>query len=206
MTIRDDLASFRVLPVIAADDVESTVALAQALAEGGMKAIEVTLRTEAALDAMVAVREAVPGLVVGSGTVTNPGDLHRAMDAGCRFHVSPGLTPALLDAAREAGVDLVPGVATPSEIMLGMDYGIRCFKLFPAVPVGGMSLLKALYGPFPDLVFCPTGGLNPDNFRSFLALPNVVCCGGTWMVASDLVRGKQWDMIKVLAEQAMSES
>jgi 2-dehydro-3-deoxyphosphogluconate aldolase/(4S)-4-hydroxy-2-oxoglutarate aldolase len=205
MTIREKLAGYRVLPVITAEDVDSTVLLARALADGGMKAIEVTLRTAAALDAITAVLEAVPELDVASGTVTNPGDLHRAIDAGCSLHLSPGLTPALLDAAREASVVMVPGVASPSEVMLGMDHGLECFKLFPAVPLGGISLLKALAGPFPHLSFCPTGGLNPDNFRSFLALSNVVCCGGSWMVAPELVKQGQWDMIRVLAEQAMTD-
>ena len=205
MSFRNELSTYRVLPVITVDDVDSTVELARALAAGGMKALEVTLRTPAALDAIVALREALPELVIGSGTVTNPAELQRAIDAGCRFHVSPGLTPTLLDAAREAGVDMLPGVATASEVMLGMEYGLECFKLFPAVPVGGISLLKALGGPFPQLAFCPTGGLNPENFRSFLALPNVICCGGSWMVAPDLVRERQWGMIQVLAEQAMSD-
>lgn len=205
MSLREQLTDFRVLPVVTAEDVDSTVELARALLDGGMRAMEITLRTEAALEAMAAVREAVPGMAIGSGTVTNPAELQRAIDAGAGFHVSPGITAALMDAVREAGVDLVPGVATPSEIMLGRDYGLDVFKLFPAVPVGGLALLKALAGPFPDLAFCPTGGLNPDNFRSFLALPNVVCCGGSWMVSKDLVQQKQWDMIKVLAEQAMAE-
>lgn len=206
MTLRNELAQFRVLPVITVASVDSTVDLVRALAEGGMKAVEVTLRTPAALDAIRALREALPDLVVGSGTVTNPGELQRAVEAGCRFHVSPGLTPTLLDAAREAGADLLPGVATASEIMLGQEYGLDCFKLFPAVPVGGIGLLKALAGPFPKLAFCPTGGLNPDNFRDFLALPNVICCGGSWMVAPELVRERQWERIRLLAEQAMAET
>ncbi len=203
--MREQLKTFRVLPVVTAVDVDSTVQLATALLEGGMRAIEITLRTEAALESIAAVREAVPAISVGSGTVTNPDELQRAIDAGCSFHVSPGITARLMDAVSEAGVDLVPGVASPSDIMLGKDYGLDCFKLFPAVPVGGLALLKALAGPFPDIAFCPTGGLNPDNFRSFLALPNVVCCGGSWMVAPDLVRDGQWEMIKVLAQQALAD-
>ncbi len=203
--MRKQLQAFRVLPVVTAVDVDSTVALAAALLDGGMRAIEITLRTEAALEAIAAVTEAVPGITVGSGTVTSPMELQQAIDAGCRFHVSPGITARLMDAVSEAGVDLVPGVASPSDVMLGKDYGLDCFKLFPAVPVGGVALLKALAGPFPDIAFCPTGGLNPDNFRSFLALPNVVCCGGSWMVAPELVRDRQWEMIKVLSQQALEE-
>ena len=205
MSLRETLTSFRVLPVVTATDADSTVELARALLAGGMRAMEITLRTPAALAAMTAVRDAVPGMTVASGTVTNPEELHRAIDAGAALHVSPGITPALLDAAREAGVEMIPGVASPSEVMLGKDYGLDTFKLFPAVPIGGIDLLKALAGPFPDIVFCPTGGLKPDNFRSFLALPNVICCGGSWMVAGELVEQKQWDKIKVLAEQAMAD-
>ena len=203
MSFSSELSGFRVLPVITVQDVDSTVALARALREGGMKALEVTLRTEGALEAITAVRETLPDLVIGSGTVTRPEELHAAIDAGCSFHVSPGLTPRLLDAAREAGVNMLPGVATPSEVMLAMEYGLECLKLFPAVAVGGIGLLKALAGPFPGMSFCPTGGLNPDNFRNFLALPNVLCCGGTWMVAPELVREGQWNTITVLASQAM---
>lgn len=205
MSLRKQLAAFRVLPVVTAHDVDSTVALAVALRDGGMGAMEITLRTPPALDAIAAVRESVPEMVVGSGTVTGPEELHRAIDAGCSFHVSPGITAQLMDAVAEAGVDLVPGVSTASDIMLGMGYGLDCFKLFPAVPVGGIALLKALAGPFPELAFCPTGGLNPENFRDFLALPNVVCCGGSWMVAPELVREARWDEITLLAAQAMSD-
>jgi len=205
MTIREQLVSYRVLPVITAEDVESTVLLCRALLEGGMGAVEITLRTDAALEAITAVRSELPGMAVASGTVTNPQELQAAIEAGCDFHVSPGITESLLAAAREATVALVPGVATPSEIMLGMDYGLDCFKLFPAVPVGGISLLKALAGPFPKLVFCPTGGLKPDTFRDFLALPNVVCCGGSWMVAPELVKQGAWDTITRLATAAMQD-
>jgi 2-dehydro-3-deoxyphosphogluconate aldolase/(4S)-4-hydroxy-2-oxoglutarate aldolase len=206
MTIREQLAAYRVLPVITAEDVESTVALSRALLEGGMRAVEITLRTDAALEAIAAVRSALPEMAVAAGTVTNPRALQAAVEAGCDFYVSPGLTEQLLAAAREAEVSLVPGVATPSEIMLGMDYGLDCFKLFPAVPVGGIALLKALAGPFPGLAFCPTGGLSPDNFREFLALPNVVCCGGSWMVAAELVQREDWDTIRQLAAAAMNDN
>jgi 2-dehydro-3-deoxyphosphogluconate aldolase/(4S)-4-hydroxy-2-oxoglutarate aldolase len=205
MTIYEQLADYRVLPVITAEDVESTVALSRALLDGGMRAVEITLRTDVALEAIAAVRSALPDMAVAAGTVTNPRELQAAMAAGCDFHVSPGVTEPLLAAAREAKATLVPGVATASEIMLGMDYGLDCFKLFPAVPVGGIAMLKALAGPFPRIHFCPTGGLNPDNFRDFLALPNVVCCGGSWMVAPELVRRGEWDTISQLAAAAMND-
>ena len=143
--IQSHLENCRVLPVVTAHDVETTVRLTRTLLQGGMRAVEITLRTEAALDSIRAVKAEVPDALVAAGTVTNPDDLGRAMDAGADFCVSPGLTVSLLHAASEAGVDFVPGVATASEIMLGMDYGYRCFKLFPAVAVGGMDLIKSLH-------------------------------------------------------------
>jgi 2-dehydro-3-deoxyphosphogluconate aldolase/(4S)-4-hydroxy-2-oxoglutarate aldolase len=196
----------RVLPVITATDVESTVQLTRTLLSGGMAAVEITLRTEAGLDSIRAVKDQVPEILVAAGTVTNPSELEAAVNAGADFCVSPGLTEQLLRASSEAGVDFVPGVATASEVMLGMDYGYTTFKLFPAVAAGGINLLKSLGGPYPQVKFCPTGGLTPQNFREFLALPNVVCCGGSWMVADNLVSSGQWTEIERLAREAMGES
>ena len=204
MSFAEQLASCRVLPVITARDVDSTVRLAQALDAGGMRAVAITLRTPAALDSLRAVKQAVPGLMVAAGTVINPEGLARAAEAGVDFCVSPGLTETLLRAAGEQSVRLLPGVATASDIMLGMDHGLDLFKLFPAKAVGGLTLLKSFAGPFPDARFCPTGGLDPDNFRDFLALPNVICCGGSWMVSESLVRDEQWNTIESLAREAMN--
>jgi 2-dehydro-3-deoxyphosphogluconate aldolase/(4S)-4-hydroxy-2-oxoglutarate aldolase len=200
------LSACRVLPVITAMDEKSTVALAQALSRGGMKAVEITLRTPAALDCIRAVAAEVPDMIVAAGTVTNPVELHSAVEAGASMVVSPGATPRLLRAAREGNIDFVPGVATASDVMQGLDEGYTCFKLFPAVAVGGLNLLKSLGGPFPDVKFCPTGGLNAANFREFLALANVVCCGGSWMVSADLVEDGRWDEIEALARDAMSHA
>jgi 2-dehydro-3-deoxyphosphogluconate aldolase/(4S)-4-hydroxy-2-oxoglutarate aldolase len=204
MSFAEQLSQCRVLPVITAYDVASTVRLAQALKQGGMKAVEVTLRTSAALESISAVKADVPGILVAAGTITNAAGLEQAGEAGADFFVSPGTTESLLRAAREQGAQLLPGVATASEVMLGMEYGLDMFKLFPAVPVGGMNLLKSLGGPFPDVRFCPTGGLGPGNFREFLALPNVLCCGGSWMATRDLVLSGEWDTIETLAHEAMS--
>ncbi|QFU76580.1 bifunctional 4-hydroxy-2-oxoglutarate aldolase/2-dehydro-3-deoxy-phosphogluconate aldolase [Halioglobus maricola] len=203
--LEQKLAASRVLPVVTARDVDSTVALARALEKGGMTAIEITLRTPAALDAIVAVREELPGLLVAAGTVNTPEEVARVVDAGVELALSPGATPALLQAAADAPLDFVPGVASSSDIMQAQAHGFELLKLFPAVTLGGKGMLKALGGPFPDVKFCPTGGLNPDNFRDFLALPNVVCCGGSWMVASSLVDNGRWDEIETLAREAMSE-
>ena len=204
MSFTEQLSQCRVLPVITAYDVASTVRLAQALQQGGMQAVEITLRTSAALESISAVKADVPDMLVAAGTITNAADLEKAGEAGADFCVSPGTTESLLRAAREQGAQLLPGVATASEVMLGMEYGLEMFKLFPAVPVGGINLLKSLGGPFPDIRFCPTGGLGPDNFREFLALPNVLCCGGSWMVTRDLVLSGEWDTIETLAHEAMS--
>lgn len=198
------LSSFRVLPVVTAIDADVTVQLARTLLAGGMKAIEITLRTAAALDAIRAVKQQVPDIQVAAGTVTNPAELAAAQDAGADFFVSPGSTPQLLEAAGRMGVDFVPGVATASEVMMGLDHGFSAFKLFPACAAGGIPLLKSLAGPYPDVRFCPTGGLTPDNFRDFLDLPNVICCGGSWMVADALVRDGNWSEIERLAAEAMA--
>lgn len=198
------LSRCRVLPVITASDVASTVELARTLRRGGMHAVEITLRSDTALESIRAVAAEVPDLVVAAGTITNPKELDSAIEAGASLILSPGATPQLLRAARECGVDFVPAVATASEVMRGLDEGYNVFKLFPAVASGGVDILKSLGGPFPDVKFCPTGGLTPDNFRGFLALPNVVCCGGSWMVSSQLVNNKDWKQIETLARDAMS--
>lgn len=202
--LQEKLQACRVLPVVTAKDVQSTVQLAQSLLRGGMNAIEITLRTPAAMDAIRAVKAQVPGMLVAAGTVNTPADLDRVVEAGVELALSPGATDALLRAASDAPLDFVPGVASASDVMKALDCGFSVCKLFPAVTLGGESMLKSLGGPFPDVRFCPTGGLNPANFRQFLALPNVICCGGSWMVSSDLVDNGQWKEIEDLAREAMS--
>lgn len=198
------LTRSRVLPVVTARDVTATVELARALHRGGMNAIEITLRTPAALEAITAVQAEVPGITVAAGTVNTPADLDRVIEAGVGLALSPGATPDLLAAAAAAPLDFIPGVASSSEIMQGQAHGFSLFKLFPAVTLGGIAMLKALGGPFPDVKFCPTGGLGPENFRQFLALPNVVCCGGSWMVTTELVENGRWADIENLAREAMT--
>jgi 2-dehydro-3-deoxyphosphogluconate aldolase/(4S)-4-hydroxy-2-oxoglutarate aldolase len=203
MSFAQQLANCRVLPVIVAHDVKSTVRLAQALQNGGMRAVEITLRTPAALDSLREVKSALPGMLVAAGSVTSPEGLERALDVGVDFCVSPGTTDALLRAANEQGMPFLPGVATASEVLLGMEHGYNQFKLFPAEAVGGMQLLNSLAGPFPNARFCPTGGLSRDNFRDYLALPNVVCCGGSWMASDAMVKSGSWDEIEQLARESM---
>ena len=205
MSFAEQLAACRVLPVITAYDIESTVRLVQTLEKGGMTAVEITLRTPAALDSICAIKAASPAVLIAAGTVTTPTALEQSRRAGADFCVSPGISQSLLRAAAEQGVCLLPGVATASEVMLGMEHGIDLFKLFPAVAVGGLDLLRSFHGPFPSVRFCPTGGLGPSNFRDFLALPNVVCCGGSWMVKQELVEAGNWGEIEVLAREAMQD-
>jgi 2-dehydro-3-deoxyphosphogluconate aldolase/(4S)-4-hydroxy-2-oxoglutarate aldolase len=203
MSFADQLAACRVLPVITVHDVGSAVSLARALREGGMRAVEITLRTREAPDAIRAIKSALPQMLVAAGTVTTPASLEESRQAGADFCVSPGISTVLLRAAAEQDLPLLPGVATASEVMLGLEWGYGLFKLFPAGAVGGLELLRSLYGPFPEVRFCPTGGLGPSNFREFLALPNVVCCGGSWMVKQELVESGSWSEIEALAREAM---
>ena len=203
--LREWLFDSRVLPVITPGEVASTVKLCLTLAAAGMRTVELTLRSPTALDAMRALAAEVPQLRVAAGTVLTPQQLDLVQQAGALFAVSPGATPALYQAARAAAMPLLPGVATASEVMAGLEQGLECFKLFPATAIGGENLLKALAAPFPGVQFCPTGGLGADNFRRFLALPNVICCGGSWMVSPDLVASGDWETIAALASEAMVE-
>lgn len=188
-----------VIPVIVLNDVAHAVPLAQALVAGGVRMLEVTLRTPQALACMEAIAREVPQAVVGAGTVRTPADAQAAARAGARFAVSPGYTPLVGQACRDAGLALLPGVATGSEIMQALEDGYTELKFFPALQAGGVAMLKAWGGPFFDVRFCPTGGVTAQNAPDFLALPNVVCVGGSWLVPQEaLVRG-DWARITELA-------
>lgn len=188
-----------VIPVIVLNDVAHAVPLAQALVAGGVRMLEVTLRTPQALACMEAIAREVPQAVVGAGTVRTPADAQAAARAGARFAVSPGYTPLVGQACRDAGLALLPGVATGSEIMRALEDGYTELKFFPALQAGGVAMLKAWGGPFFDVRFCPTGGVTAQNAPDFLALPNVVCVGGSWLVPQEaLVRG-DWARISELA-------
>ncbi|MCZ8175390.1 MAG: bifunctional 4-hydroxy-2-oxoglutarate aldolase/2-dehydro-3-deoxy-phosphogluconate aldolase [Burkholderiaceae bacterium] len=193
-----------VIPVIVVQRLEQAVPLACALIDGGVKVLEVTLRTPVALAAIEAIARAVPEAVVGAGTLRLPADAKAARDAGSRFAVSPGYTVALGAACREAGLPLLPGVATGSEVMAAMADGLRFLKFFPAVQAGGIPMLKALAGPFPDIAFCPTGGITPETAPHFLALPNVAVCGGSWLTPADAVEQGDWARITRLAREAQA--
>lgn len=191
-----------VIPVIVLQRVEEAVPLAEALLAGGVRVLEITLRTPAALPGMAAIAKALPEAIVGAGTLRSPADVRAARDAGCVFGVSPGYTAAVGQACREAGLPLLPGVATASEVMAAQADGLDFLKFFPATAAGGIPMLKALAGPFPDVVFCPTGGITPASAPDFLALPNVIVCGGSWLTPADAVAAGDWARITRLAQAA----
>ncbi len=201
MNIRDVMTAAPVMPVIVIDRLEQAVPLAEALVDGGLRVLEVTLRTPVAMEAISAIAKQVPEAILGVGTITRADEIHKVRDAGAVFGVSPGLTPSLASAALDSGFPFLPGVMTPSEAMAARDAGYAALKLFPAQQAGGIGMLKAMAGPLGDLVFCPTGGVSPDNFRDFLALPNVLCVGGSWVVPKEAVAAGDWDRIKQLARQ-----
>ncbi|HSI58201.1 MAG TPA: bifunctional 4-hydroxy-2-oxoglutarate aldolase/2-dehydro-3-deoxy-phosphogluconate aldolase [Ideonella sp.] len=191
-----------VIPVIVIDRLEDAVPLAQALVEGGVRVLEVTLRTPVALQAIAAMARAVPGAIVGAGTIRSAADAHAAKEAGAVFGVSPGYTAEVGAACRAAGLPLLPGVATASEVMAAQADGLSFLKFFPATAAGGIPMLKALGGPFPDVVFCPTGGITVQTAPDFLALPNVKVCGGSWLTPGDAVKAGDWARITQLAREA----
>jgi 2-dehydro-3-deoxyphosphogluconate aldolase/(4S)-4-hydroxy-2-oxoglutarate aldolase len=201
MTVLEIMRSASVIPVIAIDDPEHAVPLAKALVAGGIRVLEVTLRTAHGLDAIRAMAQ-VEGAIVGVGTLTQPAEFAAARDAGAVFGVSPGLTPALIEAARKSGLPLLPGVMTPSEVMAAREAGFRELKLFPAVPAGGVGMLSAIAGPLPDVTFCPTGGISPATAPQFLALKNVACVGGSWLTPKETIWAGDWDRITELAREA----
>ena len=199
MNILDIMRTSPVIPVIAIDDIEHAVPLAQALVAGGIRVLEVTLRTKHGLAAIRAMVDQVPGAIVGVGTLTQPEEFAASRDAGAVFGVSPGLTSALIAAAKSSGLPLLPGVMTPSEVMAAREVGFRQLKLFPAVPAGGIGMLNAIGGPLPDVTFCPTGGISIDTAPQFLALKNVACVGGSWLTPKDAMQSGDWARITALA-------
>ncbi|WP_405109701.1 bifunctional 4-hydroxy-2-oxoglutarate aldolase/2-dehydro-3-deoxy-phosphogluconate aldolase [Phaeobacter sp. BS52] len=190
-----------IVPVLVVHDVAHARPLAEALVAGGLPALEVTLRTPAALD-VIAEMATVKGGVVGAGTLITPEDVTRAVAAGAQFGVSPGATDTLLDAAEAAGLPMLPGAATASEAMRLLDRGYDMLKFFPAEASGGAPALKAIGAPLPQISFCPTGGVSPDNANSYLSLSNVVCVGGSWVAPAKLIEAGDWDGIRDLARAA----
>ena len=198
-----ELVSFGpVIPVIVLERVEHAVPLARALVAGGVRVLEVTLRTKAALACIESIAKQVPEAIVGAGTLRTADDVHAAKKAGCQFGVSPGYTSEIAQTCRAVGLPLLPGVATASEVMQANAEGFSFLKFFPATAAGGIPMLKALVGPFPDVAFCPTGGITPETAPQFLSLPNVKVCGGSWLTPADAVNAGDWARISALARSA----
>ncbi|MBL6986037.1 MAG: bifunctional 4-hydroxy-2-oxoglutarate aldolase/2-dehydro-3-deoxy-phosphogluconate aldolase [Methylobacter sp.] len=192
-----------VMPVMVIQSLDDAVPLAKALVAGGIKVLEITLRTPIALDAIRLISQEVEGAIVGAGTITTPEQLKAAEQAGAVFAISPGLTPKLLEAAQAGTIALIPGISTLSELMVGMEYGLDHFKFFPAEAAGGIPMLKSIAGPVPNVTFCPTGGISPENYNSYLQLSNVACVGGSWLVPADVVKSKNWARVTELAKQTI---
>jgi len=204
MKIDEILTQSPVVPVIVIDQLEQAVPLAQALVDGGLPVLEVTLRTEVAMQAIHEISQAVTGAIVGVGTVTRPEQFQQSIEAGALFAVSPGLTDTLLAASRTADLPFLPGVFSPSEVMRAHEHGFKALKLFPAQQAGGIGMLKAMHGPLPEMKFCPTGGIGAENFIDFLKLPNVACVGGSWVCPASAVQNQDWDQISQLAADVRS--
>ena len=202
MNIREILGWSPVVPVLTIHDLAHAVPLAKALVTGGLRVLEVTLRSAVAIGCIEAIRKAVPEAIVGVGTLTRPADFAAAGRAGAQFGVSPGLTPELAAAARGARFPLLPGVMSPTEVILARHSGFDTLKLFPALQAGGVGMLRALAAPFPDVWFCPTGGVTRSSAPEYLALPNVICVGGSWVAPQDLVQQGDWRGIEGLAREA----
>lgn len=192
-----------VVPVLVIKKVEHAVPLAKALLAGGIKVLEVTLRTPVAIDVIRKIAQEVPEAVIGAGTVTNREQLQQVTEAGAQFAISPGLTTELLQAGQEGKIALIPGIASISELMKGLDLGYDHFKFFPAEASGGIKAIKSISGPFPDVTFCPTGGISPNNYLDYLALPNIRCVGGSWLAPDDVMEQGNWERITELAKEAV---
>ena len=206
MDLRDVFSKARVVPVLTIEDPDVAIDLARALIDGGLNVIEVTLRTSAALGAVDMLASEFPDAVIGVGTVTRPNELRAAREAGARFAVSPGLVEELCSAATTAGISYLPGVQTASEIMNARRFGFTTLKFFPVRPAGGVAALKAFAPVFPDVRFCPTGGVTADDFMDYLLLENVIAIGGAFMVPADLLKARDWRAIAALARQIATGS
>jgi 2-dehydro-3-deoxyphosphogluconate aldolase/(4S)-4-hydroxy-2-oxoglutarate aldolase len=196
----------KVIPVMVIQKLEHAVPLARALVAGGVHVLEITLRTPVAMEAIRAISREVAGALVGAGTVTRGEELAEVAAAGAVFAISPGLTPALLEAANQGPIPLIPGIATVSELMSGMALGYRHFKFFPAEAAGGVKMLQAMAGPFPRVSFCPTGGIGAANYREYLGLKNVACIGGSWVAPPEAIEKEDWARITALTREAVEKS
>lgn len=203
LTIKEIMTISPIVPVMVINNVEHAVPLAKALVKGGLKVLEITLRTPAALESIRRIKAEVPDAIVGAGTIINIETLNQAIEAGAQFIVSPGTTDKLIDAALATGVPLLPGIANPSDAMRLLEKGITAMKFFPAEAAGGVPMLKSIGAPIPQIMFCPTGGVSQKNVKEYYRLPNVACVGGSWMCAASLVDAENWDEITRLSAEAV---
>ena len=201
---KDIFAMGPIVPVLVIDKVEDALPIAEALLAADVRVLEVTLRTPAALDVISIIAKELPEAIIGSGTVTNAHQLQQSIDAGAKFAISPGLTQGLLHAGNEGSIALIPGISSISELMDASDVGYDHLKFFPAEASGGVNAIKSIGAPFPNIKFCPTGGINLQNIRDYLALSNVACCGGSWLVPNDAVENKDWSVITKLTNKALA--
>ncbi len=204
-TAKEILKTSPIIAVISIEKLEDALPLAYALNKGGVNVLEITLRTKVALKAIEVISTNFKEVIVGAGTVLCEEDLENIIDAGAKFAISPGSTPSLLKKAKELDFPLIPGVATASEIMNAMEFGYKEFKLFPAISTGGIDTLKSFGGPFKDISFCPTGGINEENFTKFLELKNVLCVGGSWVADKKLIKEKNFVKITEIAKRSLSK-
>jgi 2-dehydro-3-deoxyphosphogluconate aldolase/(4S)-4-hydroxy-2-oxoglutarate aldolase len=203
ITSADVFSQGPVVPVLVIEKVEDALPIARALMDGGIKVLEVTLRTQAALAVIEIIAREIPEAYIGAGTVTNREQLKAVTDAGAKFAISPGLTADLLGAGLDGSIPLIPGISNISDLMKANDAGYDHLKFFPAEAAGGVKALKSIGGPFPNTVFCPTGGIGLNNYKEYLALSNVRCVGGSWLAPNDAIENKQWHVLTELAKQAI---
>ncbi|WP_104682693.1 bifunctional 4-hydroxy-2-oxoglutarate aldolase/2-dehydro-3-deoxy-phosphogluconate aldolase [Helicobacter felis] len=206
MQAQEILNTGPLIPVITLQNPKWGVPLAQALLKGGIKILEITLRTPGALKGIALIAKEVPEAIVGAGTILNVSMLEQAQKAGARFAISPGINAKFAQEAKSVDIPLIPGVASAGELMLALEYGFSALKLFPAEAVGGVKLLKSFSGPFAGVQFCPTGGISLENMRNYLALENVACVGGSWLTPQDLMAKGQWDQITQIAKQSVAQA
>lgn len=200
---KDLFSMGKIVPVLVIKDVADALPIAEAILASGIKVLEVTLRTPSALNVIQEIATHLPQAIIGAGTVTNAQMLQQSRDAGAKFAISPGLTKDLLKAGQGGDIALIPGISSISELMDGIDYGYDHLKFFPAEASGGVNAIKSIGGPFPDIKFCPTGGININNINNYLALSNVACCGGSWLVTDEIVKTKDWSTITQLCNEAI---
>ncbi|MDL5027749.1 bifunctional 4-hydroxy-2-oxoglutarate aldolase/2-dehydro-3-deoxy-phosphogluconate aldolase [Vibrio sp. TMPB1044] len=203
MNIKQQLKTLKVIPVIAIDNAEDIIPLGKVLAENGLPAAEITFRSEAAVEAIRLLRESQPDMLIGAGTVLNREQAIAAKEAGATFVVSPGFNPNTVKACQEIGIDIIPGVNNPSTVEAALEMGLTTLKFFPAEASGGINMVKSLLAPYTDIEIMPTGGINPNNIKDYLAIPRVLACGGTWMVDKKLIEEGNWEELAHLTREAV---